>query len=128
MTDLMLLTHGDWGAALLGSAEMIVGKIHGVQSFPLYPEDALADYTEKIKNALDKKGDRKILMISDLNGGTTSNVAAVFSRSYENVWAVCGLGMEMLIAAGELREDLEGGDLAKAVLAWTAEKNRDLGE
>lgn len=126
MTELMLLTHGDWGASLVESARMIVGTIHGVRVFPLYPEDALADYTEKIRQALEKADGQEILMLSDLNGGTTSNVAAVFGRTYENVSAVCGLSMEMLIAASELREELEGRELAKAVLTWTAEKNRDL--
>lgn len=126
MTQLMLLTHGDWGISLVESARMIVGNIHGVHIFPLYPEDALAGYTEKIRDALEKADGRQVLMISDLNGGTTSNVAAVLSRTYENVSAVCGLGMEMLIAASELREELEGRELVKAVLSWTAEKNRDL--
>ena len=83
---------------------------------------------EKIRAVIEKSKGQDILLISDLNGGTTSNVAAVFSKTYENVHALCGLGMEMLIAAEELREELSGKKLAKEVLSWGREKNRDLEE
>lgn len=126
MTKLLLLTHGCWGEELLKCAELVVGKIHDAEAFGLEPEDALADYMEKIRTTIDESEGQDILLISDLNGGTTSNVAAVFSKTYENVHGLCGLGMEMLIAAEELREELCGKELLKGVLSWVGEKNRDL--
>ena len=128
MTKLLLLTHGCWGEELIKSAELVVGVIRDAETFALEPEDALADYMEKIRAVIEKSKGQDILLISDLNEGTTSNVAAVFSKTYENVNAVCGLGMEMLIAAEELREELKSKELVKAILKWTAEKNRDLEE
>ena len=128
MTKLLLLTHGCWGEELIKSAELVVGEIREAEAFALEPEDALSDYMEKIRVVIEKSKGQDILLISDLNGGTTSNVAAVFSKTYENVHALCGLGMEMLIAAEELREELSGKKLAKEVLSWGREKNRDLEE
>ena len=81
MTKLLLLTHGCWGEELIKSAELVVGEIRDAEAFALEPEDALADYMEKIRAVIEKSKGQDILLISDLNGGTTSNVAAVFSKT-----------------------------------------------
>ena len=36
--EIVLLTHGEWGAELVKSAELIVGPLKNVKCFPLHPD------------------------------------------------------------------------------------------
>ena len=54
MTKLLLLTHGCWGEELIKSAELVVGEIRDAEAFALEPEDALADYMEKIRVVIER--------------------------------------------------------------------------
>ena len=41
--EIVLLTHGEWGAELVKSAELIVGPLKNVKCFPLHPDCPLKE-------------------------------------------------------------------------------------
>ena len=76
---IIILTHGDAGKELVKSAEMILGKLKNVYTFSLLPNMSLNDFTNDIKNVLEK-APKDTLVFVDLFGGTPSNVAIALSR------------------------------------------------
>ena len=81
---ILLLTHGGWGKALLKGASMILGKIDFVDEVALLPEMTLPEYMEKVKNVVEKMPEDS-LILTDIFGGTTTNVAAKLGRDYKGI-------------------------------------------
>jgi D-glucosaminate PTS system EIIA component len=95
--EILLLTHGGWGEALTEKLEMIIGKVTGVSEIALNPTDSSDDFLEKIEEKV-KEMPNHSLIITDIAGGTTSNVALSLSRKY-NIQILSGLNSMMLIEA-----------------------------
>ena len=96
---ILILTHNGWGAELLKSVQMIVGEISHVYEVPLQAEDSLPDYIERVKVQIDQlEWNESLLILTDIKGGTPSNVALRLSKDYELV-AISGLCASMLLEA-----------------------------
>lgn len=111
---LILLTHGNWGKELLSAAEMIVGRIASCQALELMPEHAVADYRIRLEKEMEGEGE--VLILADIKGGTPANIASVYAKTNEHVQALCGLSLEMLLAADRLRRERSGEELVTAIL------------
>lgn len=96
---ILILTHGGWGEHLLASINMIVGAVEEVYEVPLDPEDNLTDYIERVEQQIKTlTWSDKLLILTDIKGGTTSNVALRLSRDY-NILAISGLNTALLLEA-----------------------------
>lgn len=96
---ILILTHNGWGLELLKSVQMIVGQISNVHEVALNAEDSLPDYLERVKAQIDQlKWTDKLLILTDIKGGTPSNVALRLSKDYEVV-TISGLCASMLLEA-----------------------------
>lgn len=115
---IILLTHGRWGEELIKGAEMIVGSIKNIYAFPLFPEQSVKDYLSKIETVL-KDMPTQAIILTDLFGGTTSNVAFVLSKKYR-CHVISGLDIAMLIAADELRNEYLGVELVDKIIEVSA--------
>ena len=65
------------------------------------------------------------IIIADLFGGTTSNIAAIISSKYD-VIALSGLDIAMLIAVDELRGKYLGEELTDKILRKSINNCKDL--
>ncbi|MGM0300892.1 PTS system IIA component [Enterococcus sp. AZ048] len=96
---ILILTHNGWGLELLKSVQMIVGQISNVHEVALNAEDSLPDYLDRVKGQIDQlKWTDKLLILTDIKGGTPSNVALRLSKDYEVV-TISGLCASMLLEA-----------------------------
>ncbi|MBU2702734.1 D-glucosaminate-specific PTS system IIA component [Sporomusaceae bacterium BoRhaA] len=95
--EILLLTHGGWGEKLIESAKMILGNTERVSEIPLLAQDTLDEYRGKVRSKVAAMADHSLL-ITDLFGGTTSNVAAQLSQDF-NIHVAAGLNAPMLIEA-----------------------------
>lgn len=96
---IILLTHGGWGEHLVQSMNMIIGTVEDVYEVPLAPEDNLAEYIERVEKQIQElKWEDKLLILTDIKGGTTSNVALRLSRDYA-ILAISGLNSALLLEA-----------------------------
>lgn len=96
---ILLLTHNGWGIELLKSIQVIAGKVENVQEVALMPEDSLEDYLTRVREKLDELNwNKKLLVITDLKGGTPCNVALRLSKDYELV-IISGLCSSLLLEA-----------------------------
>lgn len=103
-TEILLLTHGGWGMSLLKGIEMILGKVDCVQEITLLPTYTLPEYLGMVREHVDAISPDS-LIITDLMGGTPSNVAGAIGNQ-TGVRAFCGLNAPMLLEACiELQND-----------------------
>ncbi|MEG0541428.1 MAG: hypothetical protein RR461_03610 [Angelakisella sp.] len=94
---ILLLTHGGWGMSLVAGARMIMGTIDCVTEIALLPEMTFAEYCAKV-DAFSQDMPEGSLILTDVFGGTTSNVAAKIGRE-RGFTVLSGLNLPLLIEA-----------------------------
>ncbi|SEJ84774.1 PTS system, D-glucosaminate-specific IIA component [Propionispira arboris] len=94
---ILLLTHGGWGKELVESLKMIIGNIDCVEEIPLLPQYTFSEYFNLVKEKL-KIFPQNTLIITDLFGGTTTNVAAKLGQEL-GVQVISGLNAPLLLEA-----------------------------
>lgn len=119
LPEILILTHGGWGAELCNSLRMVVGDIAGVHTLALMPVDTFSDFYQSVQQVVAKMPAGS-LILTDFIGGTTSNVAARVSLDHP-IAVVCGLNATLLLQALDLREQ---GTLA-AQVAGLVEAGRE---
>ena len=95
--EILLLTHGDWGKYIIDAGKMIVGNVDRVSQISLNPADTLEEFYEKVENKVSEMKEGS-LIITDIFGGTTTNVAAKLSLSYK-INIISGLNAPLLFEA-----------------------------
>ena len=96
---ILILTHNGWGLELLKSVQIIVGEISNVHEVALNAEDSLPEYLERVKTQIEQlEWQENLLILTDIKGGTPSNVALRLSKDYKVV-AISGLCASMLLEA-----------------------------
>ncbi|MEG0958276.1 MAG: PTS sugar transporter subunit IIA [Erysipelotrichaceae bacterium] len=102
---ILLLTHGGWGLELKKSVEMIIGKIDFVEEVALKPENNLQEFKTEVLNKIENlkkedNGNVNITILTDLFGGTTTNVAAVIAnQENKEIRVFAGLNSPLLLEA-----------------------------
>ena len=79
--QILLLTHGGWGMSLVQGVKMILGSVDFVKETALLPEMTLPEYMELVKAEVEKLPEGSIIL-TDVFGGTTTNVAAKLGRDF----------------------------------------------
>ena len=92
---ILVLTHGDFGASLLNSAQMIIGDLDDVSSVSLVPEDSGDTFYEKVEKEISTIS-KDIVCLVDLFGGSPCNTALRLSQN-RKIDIVCGLNLPMFI-------------------------------
>jgi mannose/fructose-specific phosphotransferase system component IIA len=110
---IFLLTHGRAGEEILRSSEMITGRISDVYAFSLLPDMSPEVYVKSIREKLNEAPPGSIVL-TDLFGGTPSNVAISLSTEFE-IFVISGLNIAMLIDGIFTRENMVGLELAKHI-------------
>ena len=95
--EILLLTHGDWGKYIIEAGKMVVGNVERVSQISLNPADTFEEFYEKVEKKVSELKDGS-LIITDIFGGTTTNVAAKLSLSY-NINIISGLNAPLLFEA-----------------------------
>ena len=112
---IMIMNHGRFGEVLIASAELIVGTLEQVEAVSLTAGTSIEEYYEKTE-ALIQASRGKVLILTDLFGGTPCNVAMMLREKY-NAKVLCGVNLPMLIEAANLRDTVGCvEELAEAVL------------
>jgi len=126
MTQIVLVTHGEFGDELLRSAKMIVGPQNGVYSVPLLAEESPEGLEAKLDAVLQEIEGEDTLILIDLFGGTPYNVAARRMRE-PHIECVTGLNLPMLIETLMMRDRVTAAELAEVATQAGRESVRNLG-
>lgn len=119
MIHVVIVTHGNLGTELLKSAEMIAGKIKGIDNVSLLKEDNPLSFEEKVIQVIEKEEDQ-LLFLADILGGTPYNTAVSLLKKWD-AWIVTGVNLPMVLEAATTIEDVENAkDMAENLLkAWS---------
>jgi PTS system mannose-specific IIA component len=105
MIGIVVVTHGQLAAELVNAARQIVGEIPRIAAVSIGWADDMAVAREAIERALAEVADTAVLVLTDMFGGTPTNVMLPFLS--DRVEIVTGVNLPMLIKLTGLRE----GDL-----------------
>src|SRR5262245_26767933 len=105
MIGIVVVTHGSLAGELVNAARTIVGEVEGIRAVSIGWASDPAAAREAIERALQEVGAPEALVLTDMFGGTPTNLSLPFLS--EKVEIVTGVNLPMLIKATSLRE----GDL-----------------
>lgn len=124
LPDIILLTHGSWGVAVLESAEMIVGPIRQMHVFPLMPDQSFVEYIGSIERFIETVQEGSII-VADMFRGSTFNAAAVLNKRH-HVPAMTGLDIMTIIQADELRKSYKGNELIDTIITLSGDNFKNI--
>ena len=103
MIGVVVVTHGQLAIELLNAAEMIVGDLPQFAAVSIGWHDDVTDAREDIAQAIERvKGDGGVLVLTDLFGGTSSNLGMTFLEDNE-IEVITGVNLPMLIKLASLK-------------------------
>lgn len=102
MIGIVVVTHGQLAAELVNAARAIVGDIPLINAVSIAWADDMGAAREAIERALAEVGEAGALVLTDMFGGTPTNVTLPFLS--ERVEIVTGVNLPMLIKLTSLRE------------------------
>jgi len=111
MTPLLILTHGEFGAVLLGAAEHMLGRQEGTIALALAPDEIREDFAVRVNKARADLKERPLVLV-DIACGTPWNVALMQGCAVDGGEILAGLSLPMLLEAMGLRATLAPRELA----------------
>jgi PTS system mannose-specific IIA component len=108
---IVVITHGRLAEELVNAARTIVGEIPAIAAVSMGWSDDVASAREQVERAIAEVGAGDTLLLTDMFGGTPTNLSLPFLSA--RVEIVTGVNLPMLIKLTSLRE----GDLAEVARA-----------
>ena len=112
----VIVSHGQLANELLAAAEQVVGEVNHVKSVSIGWHDNVEAAQDAIDRAIKEVSeDRGVLLLTDMFGGTPTNISAMFISEGE-VEVVTGVNLPMVIklasqnsekSLSEMAEELE---------------------
>lgn len=97
MVGIVIITHGNLGAELIRAAEMIKGRMEGVNFVSVDAIKGVEDLKKEITSSIKKvDAGEGVLILTDLFGGTPSNISLSFLKEGK-VEVVTGVNLPMLL-------------------------------
>ncbi len=105
MIGILIATHGKFAEGLLNAVELIAGKQENVKTIGLYHGDGIDEFYEKIRNAYEELDQGEgVLALVDILGGSPANMLMKLMSEKQEVLAITGVNMPMLVEAVMMRE------------------------
>jgi PTS system mannose-specific IIA component len=102
MIGIVVVTHGALAGELVNATRTIVGDIPAIAAVSIGWTDDMNSAREAIERALAEVGGGDVLILTDMFGGTPTNVSLPFLSP--RVEIVTGVNLPMLIKLTSLRE------------------------
>ena len=111
----VIISHGQVGVELLSAAEALVGELSFITAVSVGWHDDVELARGEIELAIQRVDSaRGVLLLTDMFGGTPTNIAAMFLRVNE-VEVVTGVNLPMVVKLGTANEKISLHDLAKEI-------------
>lgn len=104
MIGALIVTHGNLAYELLNAARQIEADVSGIEAVPLEWSDTVDEAREKIVAALQRLGDRGVIIFTDMFGGTPSNISLSFLEQ-GRIEIVTGVNLPMIVKFAMVKEE-----------------------
>lgn len=104
MIGIVIVAHGGFADELLKATEHVVGPLEAARSVGLNPKDDLSERRQEIETAI-AEVDRGagVVIVTDLFGGTPSNLAIAAMARFTEVDVVTGANLPMMMKLATCR-------------------------
>ena len=102
MIGVVVVTHGRLAEELVSAARAIVGEIPSIVAVSMGWSDDVASAREQVARAIEVAGGGDTLLLTDMFGGTPTNLSLPFLSPQVEI--VTGVNLPMLIKLTSLRE------------------------
>jgi PTS system mannose-specific IIA component len=120
MIGLVLVTHGRLASEFITAMEHVVGPQDRIEAICIGPEDDMEARRNDIAEAITRVNvGRGVIILTDLFGGTPSNLAISLMRS-EEIEVIAGVNLPMLIRLEGARKAMD----VKAAVAAARDAGR----
>ncbi len=108
MTGILVVTHANLGKALIETAELILGdNPKNIDFISINIQENPENLRKKIKKGISKvKADDGVLILTDMFGGTPSNLSYSFLEEGQ-VEVISGINLPILLKAINSREKMD---------------------
>ncbi len=114
MIGMVIVTHGGLAQEFLTAMEHVVGPQKYVEPICIGPHDDMEKQRQNIEKAIQKVDqDKGVIILTDLFGGTPSNLAISLLKSGK-VEVIAGVNLPMLIRLESARKNM---DITQAIHA-----------
>lgn len=128
MVSFVVVTHGRLAEELINTAEHIVGKIERLVAVSISSDCSPESIRENVSKAVDSvRNDGGVLILTDLFGGTPSNVS-ISLLDEKNIEVVTGVNLPMMIKLATLRSEMELEEVAQYLKAYGRENISVVGD
>lgn len=111
----VIVTHGQLANELLAAAEAVVGDLSHITAVSIGWHDDVEMAKSEIERAIENVSEGNgVLMLTDMFGGTPTNIAAMFLKDNE-VEIVTGVNLPMVIKLASLNKEITLRELAAEV-------------
>jgi PTS system mannose-specific IIA component len=115
MIGVLITTHGNLGSELIKAAELIRGSLKGIIHVSVDPAKGVEDLKKEISTSIKKLDQgRGVLILTDLFGGTPSNIALSFLKEGK-VEVITGVNLPMLLKLPDIREGMSLKEFAQYI-------------
>ena len=104
MNHVVLLTHGEFSKGIAQSCEFILGNVPDLKALSITMETSMEQAADMLREAVESFGNQKVIVVTDMAAGSTTQAALRIFPEYENVYLLTGLNLGLLI--GLLMTDL----------------------
>ena len=118
MINLIVITHGEFGAYLIEAAEGIVGvQAAGLKNVSISPRMTLERVREAAYRAIEEmRSEDGMIFLLDMPGGTPMNVVLPLAKDIRKCAVICGVNINMMTSAFAYRESLDFDRLTVKIL------------
>ncbi|MFL6230899.1 MAG: PTS sugar transporter subunit IIA [Pyrinomonadaceae bacterium] len=110
----VIVTHGQLATELLAAAEMIIGHVAHIAAISIGWQDDPEAARDEVERAIARVSEgRGVLLLTDMFGGTPTNIASMFLS--EEVEVVTGVNLPMVIKLATQTAEEPLADLARRV-------------
>lgn len=119
MVGLVVATHGNLGAELLVSAQMIIGPVRNAKAVSVSQDSSMEDIRDDITVAIAEVGTdgKGVIIVTDMFGGTPANVSMTFLEP-QLVEVLTGVNLPMLLKFFNSQESLGLDELAAILKSY----------
>jgi PTS system mannose-specific IIA component len=110
----VIVSHGQLATELLAAAEMIIGHVAHIAAISIGWQDDVEAARDEVERAITRVSQgRGVLLLTDMFGGTPTNIAAMFIA--DEVEVVTGVNLPMVIKLATQTSEEPLQDVARRV-------------
>ncbi len=115
MVGIVIVTHGNLAGELIKAASLILGDIKAIAGVSIPPHEDMSIAEKRIEEAINKvESGAGVLILTDLFGGTPSNLSLTFLT--DRIEVLSGVNLPMLLSLATIRGEKTLDDVAQTAM------------